>query len=905
MSQEEAKSRVADLVRKYEEVKASGEIVRFSEEDTKTNFIMPLFGALGWNLHDREEVTAEEQISGKRVDYGFYHDRHIKFYLEAKPLKADLHREEFAKQAISYSWNKGVTWAILTDFESVIVFNALSPEKSLHGKKYFEIPYTEYLERFNQLWLLSKEAFSKNLLDQEAERHGKKLQKVSVTENLSKDLNECRELLTNAFQACNPSVSSELIDEGVQKLLDRLIFIRVAEDRGIEPLTLRPLINQWIANGRQASPYHTMVEKFRELDAIYNSNLFSEHPFEKWEEFADATEKVVDILYGKKSYFEYDFSVIPADVLGSVYENYLGYKMRKAPKKTTLFGEVAELDKDARKRKEHGIYYTPKFIVRYIVEHALGPVLDRCQSIDDLQKLKVLDPACGSGSFLVAAFELILKKYESFGCSPDGLIKMQILENNIYGADLDQQAVELARLNLLLQTFDRQVKLPNLGKNIKNGNSLISGTDKELRKFFGKNFRDKKPFNWEDEFPEVFKQGGFDVVIGNPPYIRNRELSKVDKEYFSTRFVSAQGQYDVYQLFYELGIKILKDDGQVGFITSNKFAVADYGKKLREMILEETKIIAIVDVSNINVFKDASTYPYIVILEKNKNNKNHMIRCFRYDDLAQKQDEILLDQNRIKKTETKNFVIKQEPVFFQRIEAESLRLGDVVTIKETIHTGNIRNKLIEDSAVDHTCKKLLAGKDCHRYWMRWGGKYIRYDKNLINRHRGEYANLTDSKYFENPKVLLREIALNIECYFDEDGYYTLNKVYSIQSTGEYGLYFLLGLLNSKLLSYYFRNKFEESHVQNGYLQFKKLYTSQIPIKKLDFKNEADKNFYRNLGDLSKKMIVLNKSLQNEEENSEKWLKIRDEIETTDRKIDQLVYQLYGLTEEEIRVVEGD
>lgn len=154
---------------------------------------------------------------------------------------------------------------------------------------------------------------------------------------------------------------------------------------------------------------------------------------------------------------------------------------------------------------------------------------------------------------------------------------MQILENNLYGVDLDQQAVELARLNLLLQTFDGQVKLPNLGKNIKNGNSLISGTDKELRKFFGKNFRDRKSFNWEDEFPEVFKQGGFDVVIGNPPYVGVRELDDVSKKFFEERFRTAKEQYDLYVLFMEQSLsKLLKQNGFLGFIVPNKFMITKY-----------------------------------------------------------------------------------------------------------------------------------------------------------------------------------------------------------------------------------------------------------------------------------------------------------------------------------------
>jgi type I restriction-modification system DNA methylase subunit len=852
MSQEEAKLKIHDLIEKYEVVKATGKIAHFSEEDTKTNFIMPLFGALGWDLHDREEVTAEEQISGQRVDYGFYHNGHIKFYLEAKPLKADLHREEFAKQSMRYSWNKGVTWAILTDFESVIVFNALSPEKVLHGKKYFEIPYTEYLERFDQLWLLSKEAFSKNLLDQEAEKHGKKLQKISVTENLSKDLNECRELLTNAFQICNQNVPSDFIDEGVQKLLDRLIFIRVAEDRGIEPPTLRPLINQWIANGKQASPYISMVEKFRELDAIYNSNLFSEHPFEKWEEFAGATEKVVDILYGKKSYFDYDFSVIPADVLGSVYENYLGYKMQKAPKKTTLFGEVAELGKDARKRKEHGIYYTPKFIVHYIAEHALGPVLDRCRSVADLQKIKVLDPACGSGSFLVAALELILKKYASFGYKPDGLVKMQILENNIYGVDLDQQAVELARLNLLLQTFDGKVKLLNLGKNIKNGNSLISGTDKELRKFFGKNFRDRKPFNWEDEFPEVFKQGGFDVVIGNPPYVGVRELDGISKKYFEEKFQTAKEQYDLYVLFMEQSLmELLKQCGFLGFIVPNKFMVTKYGAELRRLIIENSKLVSFQDYSKDNVFPDASVYPVVAVLEKTAE-KGVIVT----------EDDIL-----------SHFGYSKENKITSKIETA----GEFISF-------DAWRPLAASGDVKGGNNILISNREIERYFL---------SKDIL----GSLEKFRD-RDVQPGKIIMKKICFGLEAGFDDSGCHPINTTYCVKGESVFDTKYILGLLNSKLMTYYAREKYAKTALRGGFIELRVFQVKQLPLIET-LKTKKDE-----LVVSVDKMLMLKSATTGFVENSEKWLKVKDEIRIIDQKINQEVYRLYDLTEEEIGIVES-
>lgn len=897
--QEQAKEKIKALVEKYELVRNSGKLKSYTEEETKKDLILPLLEALGWNVFDKNEVSAEEQISGDRVDYGVYLNGRVKFYLEAKKLSADLHREDFANQSIKYSWNKGATWAVLTDFESLKVFNAQEIDKSLADKLLFEIPFTQYFERFDeQLSLLSKEAFEKGLIDKYAEDHGKKLQKISVSALLYKDLQKARDILTKSLAAWNEKVPKDLLDEGVQKLLDRLIFLRVAEDRGVEPPTLIPMIRQWQARRKQESIYKSMIKKFREFDKIYNSNLFSPHPFEDWEEYDNATEKVVNILYGKKGYYEYDFKAMPADVLGTVYENYLGYRLLQSKKGMTV-------DKDAKKRKEQGIYYTPTFVVDYIVKNALGPVLAECKSIADLKKIKVLDPACGSGSFLVKALEAINDKYKDFGADGGVYTKLQILTENIYGVDLDEQAVEIARLNLLINALDSKIKLPSLARNIKNGNSLISGTDEELKKYFGKNFRDKKPFNWQEEFPEVFAQGGFDVIIGNPPYVRNRDLEEKDKEFFPKGFYSASGQYDLYQLFFEQSINLLKENGLLGFITSNKYAIADYGKKLREFILDNTKIKTVVDVSNLLVFKEASTYPYIIILQRTKDNRGNLIKGYKVDnELKLENAEVQINQDDIKNSETKNFVLKKDLEFLKNIENKSIKLGEIATIKETIHTGNVRNKLVIDSKIDENCKKLLAGKDCHRYWFKWNGKYIRYDKSLIDKKKGEYGNLCEEKYFDNSKILLRDISKYPEAVFDDEKYYSVNTLYSIQSVEKYRLLYLLAIINSGLIKFIFNQKFEDAHVAGGFLRFKKIYTSQIPIYKIDFTNRKEKSLHDGLAKLAEKMTKLNKELQETPENSNKWNSIKEEIAKTDKIIDQKVYELYGLREEEIRIIEN-
>lgn len=920
---EKAKENIKKLVEKYNRLKEEDKINSYNEAQTRKDFIDPLLEFLGWdmrNLKSDNEVTTEEKISKDRVDLAFRINGIPKFFLEAKSLKSDLDNESYARQAINYSWNKGVTWAVLTDFESVKIYNAQAQSKLLSDKLVFEIPHSEYLSDFNRLWLLSKESFEKNELDKYAEKHAKKIKKQTVNEKLYSDLKLARETLTKSFKLWNGKINQELLDEGVQRILDRLIFIRVAEDKKLEPPILRPLINQWKKGDGQEQIFQQLTGTFREFDKTYNSNLFTEHPCEKWKEYDDSIKKVIEMFYGTDMY-EYDFKNIPADILGGVYENYLGYIAQK-PIEIDAEGKSGKLLriedkkeiklKSRKKRKEQGIYYTPKFIVDYIVKNTLGEKLSEVKGVHELKQIRVLDPACGSGSFLTKALETINDKYKNFGYRGDQNNKSEILLSNIYGVDLDPQAVELARLNLLIDALDKKEKLPNLTENIRVGNSLISGTEAELEKYFGKNYQAKKPFNWGEEFSGVFKNpldkggaGGFDVIIGNPPYVRNRNLDDNDKELFNEKYVSASGQYDIYQLFFEKSINLLKENGFLGFITSNKYAIADYGKKLREFILENCKIVSIVDVSNMQVFKDASTYPYIIILQKTKNNSGNIIKGYKADNELNLEDGALrIKQDDIKTSETKNFVIKEESKLLKGIEVKSIKLGEVATIKETIHTGNVRSKLIVDSRIDENCKKLLAGKDCHRYWFKWGGKYIRYDKSLIDKKKGEYGNLIEEKYFNNPKIFLREIASKIECCFDDEKYFSLNKVYSVQSNGEYNLKYLLALLNSSALSFYFRNKFEEAHVMNGYLQFKKIYTSQIPIYKIDFQNKAEKQRHDELSELAERITNLNKQLQKVAENSDKWNSIKKEIEKTDKEIDQKVYKLYGLTEEEIKIVES-
>jgi len=902
MDKEAAKKMVAELVEKFRLAEQSGVVKKYTEADTKKNFIEPLFSALGWPI-DTDEVRMEETISGDRVDYGFYIDGRIQFYLEAKAVKADLNDEKFAHQAIKYSWNKGVAWAVLTDFEDVKIFNAQDINASLASKRFKTIHWDEYIDRFDELWLLSRAAWLDKLLDKEAEKSGKKLERVSVTSKLYEDLNEARALLSDAFLTWNKDLRANpvLLDEGVQKVLDRIIFIRVAEDRGIEPQTLRPLVREWSANWydrqkRDKYLYQSMEEKFRELDAIYNSGIFEPHPSDRWVDEKNSLQDIAEKFYGKEGYYEYDFKAMPADVLGTVYEQYLGHKLAKAEKG----GLGMDVAKDARKRKEQGIYYTPRFIVDYIVENALGPVLAKCDSFADLQKITVLDPACGSGSFLIKALELIYKKYEEFGRKGQ-FVKLQILSENIYGVDLDEQAVEIAQLNLLIAALETRMKMPNLD-NIRNGNSLISGSDEGLRKYFGKDWRDKKPFNWAEEFTDVFKQGGFDVVIGNPPW--GADIT-ADYQYLSEYYPdSTKEKKDTYKTFIDKAIRLLKPDGNLGFIVPNSFLYQPSYEDIKKMVGQYSY-----EVINLGerIFSGVELPCCILMLEKGSKNTSSVIDLTQQNRVSLQNilSESNFDEHR-KKEETRSKIVRKTALTF----------SDVFELKDAgiqYHRSGIglSNKGGSDLYERIFCNKsenkfkktrrTWYGKLMERYYISdETDELFNLDyKNILNKN--ESVSFTKEAFNEKEKILWRQTAASLLAVLDTDGRWFRNTIQCGYLNDNYknkvNLLSALAIFNSKYIDYAYRRMVLETG--RVFPQVKIGYLKSLPFV------IPQKDRQQDLAKFATRMLDLNKKLHGETKDSEKWKKLKTEIERTDKEIDAEVYKLYDLTSEEIKIVESN
>ncbi|HXG13560.1 MAG TPA: N-6 DNA methylase [Candidatus Nitrosotenuis sp.] len=924
---ERAKNEIKILVEKYQKVAEEKRITKYNEEMTKAEFIEPLFEALGWdirNKHHKDEVTREEQISKDRVDYSFRINGIPKFFLEAKPLRANLDDPKYVEQAIHYAWNKGCTWAVLTDFEAVKIFNAEWRTTSYSQNHIKTIPCYEFLDRFSELWLLSKDSFEKGLLDKEAEKWGKKTKKSPVDKQLLSDFTHFREILSKSITKLNQTknVSQEELDESIQRILDRLIFIRNCEDRGLEERQLISNLRVWEDKGK-GQLVKNLREVFSYFDKLYNGRIFTKHLCDDLEVDNEILHEVIEgLYYTKDKSISYDFSAIEADVLGNIYEQYLGHILKKTAKRATLTESQTH-------RKEQGIFYTPTYIVDYIVRHTLGKLLET-KKIDPL-KIRVLDPACGSGSFLIKAFDVMNnyhmktdKDYAQTHLDVDAgngtyTKKLNILKNNIFGVDLDRQAIEVAHLNLLLKITEKGHRLPLLQQNIKQGNSIVSTSLSEK----------DKAFNWEVEFPEITKNDkGFDVIIGNPPYVRQEELLPI-KSFLQSNYEVYHSMADLFVYFFEREIKLLKEGGYLGMIVSNKWLKAGYAQNLRKF-LNKYWIEEFIDFGDLRVFQDATTYPCIIIIRKiNKQNpkiKTCLVENLNFSSLDDyvKENGFTFDQQNL---DEKGWTIQSNKTLnlLDEMESQSIPLKEYVNDQyyRGIITGLTEAFVVDEEKKDEFIKRdpksaeiirpFLTGKEVRRYGVNFQNKYIiltkigvdikkyptifnwlsKFQKQLEERwDKGNYwYELRACDYyelFEKPKIIYGVITVSPRFTIDTDGYLANNANFFIPTDDKH----LLAILNSKLGWFLITKKCTQ--VQGGYQLIWK-YFGNVPISKK--KDPEIEKMVDKMLTLNKKLIQLGNKMTDER------MAIENEIKKLDAEIDEHVYQLYNLDSNEIKLIE--
>lgn len=938
MDKEQARQEIQKLVERFRE---TADRSRFNEAQTRHSFVLPLFRALGWNTEDPAEMSAEEQISRGFVDFGFYLNGVPAFYLETKKIHSDLERGEWAKQAMNYSWLRGVTWAALTDFEGMKVFNAEWQERDPHKALFLDLKWEDYADKsFDDLWLLSRAALQSGELNQIAERYGKKARKKPVNELLFAQLTTWRRDLFKEMRTYGNlfKENTQLVDDAVQRLLDRLIFIRTVEDRGVESPRLQAIVRQFKENRKKdKNLFQDLLALFRELDAVYNAQLFA-HSHLDLLEIHDwkLLENIINGLYtAPGGYDRYDFNAINADVLGSMYEQYLSFKAADPTAKDAIDPHKQT------KRKSQGIYYTPQFVVRYIVQQTLGKLLAEGA---DPYRIRVLDPACGSGSFLIEAFDVLDRHLAQHGMEDHRVHprkrRLHILQHNLYGVDLDPQAVEVARLNLLLRAANERGLLPML-HHLKVGNSLIDDPD----------VAGEHAFDWQREFPEVMQDGGFDVVIGNPPYVR-QEFLGAQKTYFQQNYKVYHGTADLYTYFFERSVELLKPNGLYSIIVANKWMRANYGKPLRQW-LKKRCIEEIIDFGDLPVFQDATTYPCIIRLRKDIQQGSLSVTQVSTLNFASLDTYVQGNHFRISQHGLEDSVwslgeektalviskIKRVGVPLNKYALRGIYYGIKTGLNDAfIIDENTKNRLIKEHGKSaEIIKPFLAGRDIKRYEAVTTDKYLIFTRHGIDiekypaienylaqfkerlipkphdwkgndwggRKSGNYEwyEIQDTvdyyEEFEKPKIIIPAIVQSGSYTFDSAGFYSNDKTSIIPTDDLY----LLGLLNSKVCDFYLHSI--ASTKRGGYFEYKPMYVGQIPIRKINFDDPADVECHDRMVALVEEMLHLKREHAAAEAAFEdRRHALAHRIAQVDREIDTLVYGLYGLTPEEIRIVEG-
>lgn len=951
---------------------------QMKEATVRQQFINPLLRALGWDT-TTNQVKPEQQTLVGEADYVLSLNGREQFFIEAKAFSEDLdgsrqvnsnERQSYVEQAIDYAWHQGCDWAVLTNFEELRLYFTHVSKDNLENGLVFTLTVDEYTSEdgFEQLTNLSKAAVA----DGSLKRLERARERDTVTEEILNVLSEARRRLTQDVHDSHPNLSMDELRDSVQRILDRVVVMRVAEDRGVIPAdTLLNMAESWeqtTINPDVRTLVRDLKNAFRDFDSVYNSELFAEHPCEDYEISNDVLLDIIDSLY------DYNFLYIDADILGNIYEDYLGHAIEDK-------AEDLELVERPDERREEGIYYTPVPVVEYIVESVLGDRIDVIMANvqDELEKddpdfeaarkefktiedISVLDVSCGSGSFLIKSFDLLVDAYEEFQSLVRSVnddigihkysaaqtvpsdYKRHILRNNIFGVDLDYQATEIATVNLLLKALKKNEKLPAiLEGNIRSGNSLLNGSPEEVADVLNvpvEKAEEMGAFEWEEEFSHIFEErGGFDVIIGNPPW--GAEMDEYDAWLESNKgYELAEDQYDSYELFLELGDDLLAEEGTLGFIVPDSLLTrntiplrrwlvesqrVDRILKLGEGIFDNVHIgTAIVQYTNGLPPDDHKTKVGLIqksdrkrmmgsggealssILENKKNTTKQ--RRFAEDSeyqiavwAGEEDYEILdvmeantvawndvIDNGRGDEIGREGNVMKcpycTEWDTFPRKRAESK--GGGYYDKTCSHCGEeyefeeaiTTRKVIREEPTEDCDTPIYFGEHVNRYRIN-DCAYIDEDVDGVG--------LKDNWRFEAPKLLIRQASVGFFTTVDYSDARCLQAAFSFrpkddreEPASNYDLEYFLGFLNSRAMLYYY-SKTEGIVEWQSYPRHTQTDIMSLPVPAIDFDDPEEREAYD-------EFVELVKEATSDDEQID---------EDLDWEIERAALDLYGIPEE--------
>ena len=953
---------ILDLIDRFERNLDDYKSGAYNETQVRREFIDPFFEALDWDVNNKDgnaeaykDVIHEDavKVSGvtKAPDYSFRIGGQRKFFVEAKKPSVNIKDAPAAAfQVRRYAWSAKLPLSIVTDFDELAVYDCrIKPDQNDKADKARIKYYThrQYAEKWDEIAaIFSKDAILKGSFDKYAESNKTKRGTAEVDSAFLAEIENWREMLARNIALRN-SLSVRELNDSVQRIIDRIIFLRIAEDRGIEDYgALRG-----ICNGNNT--YGRLQELFYKADDRYNSGLFhfrqekdeTEPPDKLTTTLAIDDKPLKDIL--KTLYYPdspYEFAVLPADILGQVYEQFLGKVIRLTSDHRAVVEDKPEV------KKAGGIFYTPTYIVEYIVKNTVGKLLEG-KTPKKAESLRILDPACGSGSFLLGAYQYLLDWHLKWYSENEPgkwtkakrpalyqgqggawhlttAERKRILLNNIYGVDIDSQAVEVTKLSLLLkvledetdETLNRQRKLfheralPNLGGNIKCGNSLI-GPDfyegKQMNLLDTEEAQRVNVFDWQAEFPEIFTAGGFDAVIGNPPYVQSRSdmITEQDKNYLYQNYQTSEYQLNTYGLFIEKGFKLLREGGGLGYIIPNYWLSTKYDEKLRDFVFKQNAVAELVNVYK--VFANATVDT--VLLKGFRTLKPSYPKSFTIRSIDRSFITIPERLNAVKAgmwsyTNEHCLLSDTTPIDVSFSDVMQLKgektLADYFVFKfgmKPYEAGKgepSQTREMMDAKIYHSKEKinecwqpLLTARNVKRYRLDWQGDWIKYGENL--------AAPRDPALFFGPRILIQRIISSTTLLgsFTDESLVCNTDVITLKPkqdiNRETGLFFL-GILLSRVCAKYLRSR----NVNLDRAAFPKINVNTLESFPVPIPNEKSR-----LPAMVEQMLALHEQLPEAKTGHEQTL-IQRQIDATDRQIDKLVYELYELTEEEIKIVEG-
>ncbi|MBO4520258.1 MAG: N-6 DNA methylase [Alphaproteobacteria bacterium] len=984
------------------------------EEQLQSDFLNDLFGKVldyayqrgldEYNLEKEEKSKTDGTKPDGVLGYLTSTNKDIRVVIELKDAYTDLDHKQNRKndnrtpveQAFSYVSKSGgnCKWVIVSNFIEIRLYP--SNDSSVYQKFMVkDLIKPNVLKTFyallakDRLFCQKTESIIDKLLKNKIESDTK------ITKRFYEDYKKYRTILFNHIKENNPDINDNIILEKSQKILDRIIFICFCEDIGLLPYKVFKQILEEAKSARFDTRETKLWERTKALFNMIDKGYPSEH-INRFNGGLFNEDSVIDNLVIKDSVLEgiisletYDFeSDLNVNILGHIFEQSI---TDLEEIKASFNGE--KIDKKKGKRKKDGIFYTPEYITRYIVDEAVGgwledkkkelgyynlPKFSEYEKVNlktgktkktnkkvkahlafwlefrkVLNNITVLDCACGSGSFLVQVFDYLKEQSRLVNEEIANLEGQQsdlfnydkhILSHNIFGVDLNAESVEITKLALWLKTANKNDPLTSLDNNIKCGNSLVD--DPEIDP--------EHAFDWNKEFPEIMSNGGFDICISNPPYVGIEMISFNDRRYYESKYKTAIGRFDLYSLFIEKSYNILNKFGRFCFIIPAKYLNNTQFSKSREQLLDGGVCVVSIDDK---VFSDASVDSIIILYDRITKNKykTSVLRKSNYISLGNSDlSDIAADKKHI-------FRLKQDHKtnkIISKIEKDTINLKSIAEIKDGIVAGSIKDLLYVDDVIDEDSKPLLFGQDIHRYRMFGYSKYVNYKPSDMMREetlrkQGKRIGLwmRTPKIFERTKILSRQIGGKIIATLDSNNMYyehTLHSTYIMDK--KYNIKYILALYNSKLFAYYYPTK--NSKGGKTFPQIRLSLLRDLPIKKISskqqkpFVNLVDIMLNKNteLQDLSTKFysllrgdfkdININSSLINwydlewssfidtlKEQNikligikkddwydrfnrlSQEAKSLKSIIDGTDKKIDSLVYKLYGLTKGEIAEIE--